>query len=278
MGIIDCERHLIRRIHYHPDIQILFCAFDLLRTWQFNNLSAPFWRIYWNANEGGEIFFRNRRYEMKPDTIFLIAPNTPFKSNNRAPIQHFYLHFTTAEPFASIQEQIFVIRENPEMDRLVHEICRMLEEKDIQEGHEAIFAIRTLSLAHLALTLIPSKLVRPMRGDARIERILEYINLRLDRKIPNSELAALANMHVNAFTRLFKRITGHSPQSYINRKRIERACVMLHNINVSIEDVADALGFCDRYHFSRVFKQIRGIGPATFQKTLILGEKNGDYD
>jgi transcriptional regulator GlxA family with amidase domain len=33
-----------------------------------------------------------------------------------------------------------------------------------------------------------------------------------------------------------------------------------------VEQIAEATGFWDRYHFSRVFKQVRGMGPAEFRR------------
>ncbi len=41
---------------------------------------------------------------------------------------------------------------------------------------------------------------------------------------------------------------------------------MLSHSEISIKDVAEATGFCDRYHFSRVFKQLRGVGPAEYRQ------------
>ena len=52
------------------------------------------------------------------------------------------------------------------------------------------------------------------------------------------------------------------------RQRVERACVLLHATGNSIEQIAEATGFCDRYHFTRVFTRLRGVSPAAFRKTL----------
>jgi transcriptional regulator GlxA family with amidase domain len=42
----------------------------------------------------------------------------------------------------------------------------------------------------------------------------------------------------------------------------------LHHSALSIEQIAERCGFCDRYHFSRVFQKHREMGPATFRRTL----------
>jgi transcriptional regulator GlxA family with amidase domain len=85
--------------------------------------------------------------------------------------------------------------------------------------------------------------------------------------VPNRALARLAGMNVNAFIRLFKSRTGFSLQAYSRTKRVERACDLLLHSDASLEQVAERSGFSDRYHFSRVFKKVRGISPARFRKT-----------
>ncbi len=81
----------------------------------------------------------------------------------------------------------------------------------------------------------------------------------------NRDLARELGMNVNAFTRRFRVATGHSPHQYRLRLRIERACSLLREGGLSIEAIAAETGFCDRFHFSRVFKRIMGMGPAQFR-------------
>jgi AraC-like DNA-binding protein len=53
------------------------------------------------------------------------------------------------------------------------------------------------------------------------------------------------------------------------RKRIDHSCMQLHFTELKLDQVARMAGFCDRYHFSRTFKRLRGIGPAAFRKQSI---------
>ncbi|MFH1022954.1 MAG: AraC family transcriptional regulator [Planctomycetota bacterium] len=39
-------------------------------------------------------------------------------------------------------------------------------------------------------------------------------------------------------------------------------------------ELASATGFCDRYHFSRVFRKLRGVSPARFRKRF-YGTRGG---
>ena len=62
-----------------------------------------------------------------------------------------------------------------------------------------------------------------------------------------------------------------SSDLFVRARRIELAGVLLHNSAKKIEEIAAATGFCDRYHFSRVFKRLRGMGPAEFRRRATYG-------
>jgi transcriptional regulator GlxA family with amidase domain len=79
-------------------------------------------------------------------------------------------------------------------------------------------------------------------------------------------------MNANAFIRLFKSQTGLTPQVCHTRHRIDYACELLHHTPMSVEQIADRTGYCDRAHFSRVFASIRGTGPAEFRRRGVAAE------
>jgi transcriptional regulator GlxA family with amidase domain len=59
---------------------------------------------------------------------------------------------------------------------------------------------------------------------------------------------------------------GQPPHIYGLHKRLDRASIMLRYSTASIKEIADATGFCDRYHFSKTFKQVFKINPSAFRR------------
>jgi len=78
-------------------------------------------------------------------------------------------------------------------------------------------------------------------------------------------LAHNACMATNAFARLFLHNTGYPPHRYILRRRLEKACVLLHHSTRTIDTIARECGFCDRYYFSKAFKKETGRSPAAYR-------------
>lgn len=40
----------------------------------------PYWRIYWNKNDGGELTHGEKIYIMNPESLYIIPPFTSFSS------------------------------------------------------------------------------------------------------------------------------------------------------------------------------------------------------
>lgn len=67
-------------------------------------------------------------------------------------------------------------------------------------------------------------------------------------------------------SRMFRRVTGLSPQEYYQRRRIQRACALLLDPANSATRVAFELGFADAAHFSRLFRRHMGLGPRDYRR------------
>ena len=122
-------------------------------------------------------------------------------------------------------------------------------------------------LVNAALAAIPDDYWGGRAADARIDEAVRM--LRRDAGADNAMLARAAGMNVNAFIRKFRQATGHSPHNYRLRLRVEQACAWLREGGMSIEAIAEATGFCDRYHFSRVFKRVLEMTPAEFRRRSV---------
>jgi AraC-like DNA-binding protein len=67
--------------------------------------------------------------------------------------------------------------------------------------------------------------------------------------------------------RLFRRFDRQSPYQYLLRLKMTHAAERLLAPDSSVKQVADLLGFDDRFHFSRVFKRVIGVSPGQYART-----------
>ena len=78
-------------------------------------------------------------------------------------------------------------------------------------------------------------------------------------------LAATLAMPLRTFRRRFKVSFGMSPQQWLIRQRIEKACTLLRTTNLSLCELAVELGFAHQAHFSEAFVRATGLTPGRFR-------------
>lgn len=79
-------------------------------------------------------------------------------------------------------------------------------------------------------------------------------------------IADYLNIERTYLYRLFKDITGSSPQEYLLDYRIRRACTLLKETGLPVNDIARSVGYDDALYFSRLFKQRKGRTPTQYRR------------
>lgn len=100
----------------------------------------------------------------------------------------------------------------------------------------------------------------------RINRVLDYIELNIDKKIDLDTLAGVACFSKYHFHRIFNSFTDETLYSFINRIRLERAAALLLNSKTNITNIAFSTGFNDSATFSRAFKKQFKISAQEWRK------------
>ena len=284
---------IIQSFH-NVNLQIHCCRYWWIKNWEHKELAFPFWRIYNNVQKGGFMEYKHQVYEMKPDKLYLIAPNTNYSSrlhDNLIPengydltggrisetpkaklkeltrngaVEHLFIHFTLGYPYDNVSPGIYIFQMNKHLDDKIKLLRNYLTKHVAKFDFTISLTIQSL-ICELLLSMDEEKWKNPIR-DVRIARVINHIESSISEDFTNESLASIANMATNAFSRLFKDYTGSTLQNYIKKKRINKASLLLLHSNISIDEIAEQTGFANRYHFTRIFSKIRGHSPAKYRK------------
>ncbi|MCX6309203.1 MAG: AraC family transcriptional regulator [Bacteroidia bacterium] len=99
----------------------------------------------------------------------------------------------------------------------------------------------------------------------RIQTIHEYLMKNYRESIDLKQIAALVSMAEGSLCRFFKLHVGVTIFEYLNQLKIEFACKLLMDENLSILDVAIDSGFNNLSHFNKQFKGITGRTPKDYR-------------
>lgn len=86
------------------------------------------------------------------------------------------------------------------------------------------------------------------------------------------DVAFKAGYSTDHFTRTFKKIMGVNPQLFLVNARLSKAKSILLDSGLTIKEIADQLGYCNAYFFSRQFKKITGYTPSEFRRHFARSE------
>lgn len=98
--------------------------------------------------------------------------------------------------------------------------------------------------------------------DHRMEAIRKTLDEDPESQVTIPELAKQAGLSEGHFSRRFKKHVGISPKGYQHQICMRHAHFMLQEEDLSVQEVADRLGYSDAFVFSRQFKKTWGVSPS----------------
>lgn len=105
----------------------------------------------------------------------------------------------------------------------------------------------------------------------RVQQIIDYINRNYMKELTLDQLSNDLFFSKYYLSRVFKEVSGMTIFEYVNKVRVNQAKMLfLMNRNLRITDVCFKVGFSQPTHFSRVFKQIVGVSPESYRKSIEL--------
>ncbi len=102
-------------------------------------------------------------------------------------------------------------------------------------------------------------------ADELIAEIQFWLRTHLNTELTLTEIAEQFGMSQRSFTRRFKAATGIRATQYWQQLRIETAKELLASSNLTIQEVADQVGYQDQGHLTRLFKQDLNLTPKAYR-------------
>ena len=102
------------------------------------------------------------------------------------------------------------------------------------------------------------------------EQFMIKLNEMIDQNLSQPDLdvkfltAQMAMSRTSLYNKI-KELTGMGANDYINRRRIDKAIILLIQSDMSITEISEQVGFTYQRYFSTLFKEMKGMTPSQFR-------------
>ena len=256
--------------HYHPEYEIVMVT-----------------------ESTGKRFIGDHISEFKPGNLALLGPNIPHtyrneekyynkKSSLRAKsvVIHFseaslgkdFLYLPEAKPIRQLLQKSL---QGLDIGGQTHteaskKLTAIVEQKGLRRWH---------SLVEILILLAESKNLNPItstpqigyneKETARLCQVFDWITINYSSAIKLSDVAKIAGMNENAFSRFFSQRTRKTFSGFVQEMRLHKAARLLVEDEISVTAICYDCGYNNISNFNRQFLNYYNINPLSYKKTFL---------
>lgn len=131
-----------------------------------------------------------------------------------------------------------------------------------------VLELLALEVGQFSTSPIANDTLRPDEVN-KLHQLRAYLDTNFLTELSLAQLSRVCLLNEFKVKKGFKQLFGTTVFSYVRTLRMEYAGRLLRNCAVSIDDVADALGYEHAQHFSIAFKKYTGVTPSQYQRGTV---------
>ena len=177
--------------------------------------------------------------------------------------------FVFARTFYSNIEVLCINNSQVPMEELLDECIPMFSKHIMKKFgiYSEIHVTRTFaSLSEIVKYNLQEPVSTDSKSEEIIEKALRYMRHHYFREITLEDVAKYINRSKEYFCSYYKRNTGENFLDTLTRHRIEMSKKLLTNTTLTINQVAESVGYKSSSYFHKTFKNLCGLPPSEYRK------------
>ena len=210
-------------------------------------------------------------FSIQPGCLFLIRPSevVSYISDKADPWEYYWVGFNGTEahrlinltPF-SFEERVLCLKE----ENLRSLLVKIYDSRGNSSANEAKMLGYLYQFLGILIEKSEESQTKKTPTKQYLEQAIKFISRNYSNEISIEDVAKSVRISPSHLYRIFSSELGIPPAQFLIRYRINQACSILKNSDLSIGEVAVSTGFSDPLYFSRTFKKIKGMSPRAYMK------------
>jgi AraC-like DNA-binding protein len=245
-------------------------------SWDRGRILSDYTLVFISKGEG---FFESLQVPLKKineGTCFFLYPGIwhRYKPNPNLGWEEYWVSFKGSYPddlmlkdFFSFEEPIVEIGFNEYFLDLFHRLIETVKSAD--PGYQQVIPGITLEI--LGIVNAISKFKKENINDHTIRLISKakfLLQEAIEYPIKIEDMAKDLPMGYSKFRKVFKQVTGLSPNQYYLEIRLNKAKALLISTDLSLVKISHLTGFETPFYFSTYFKKKYGMPPIVFRRSI----------
>lgn len=241
----------------------------------------------------GTLEINKKKYELGAGDVFYIPPKVEawYESDKDDPWCYTWVGFVGMKAEECTSQAGFSLKNPVRKINCVDEVGQYIEQ--MLEAYQLSYSneLKRNGLLHLVMSAFVEDYCQnnaalgvaathPYPGAVYVKHAVEYMTYHYDEKLKINDLADFIGINRSYLTSSFKKHMGGSLQEFLINLRVEKAKSLLKKTDMSINAVANAVGYPDQLAFSKVFKQHCGMSPRMYKEEkseLVIKKEKYEY-
>ena len=235
--------------------------------WKGRQVCSPYSRLYLIAGGDGWISQNDKQVRLQSEYAYFIPAGLTFDYGCDTMIEKLYFHIHLIKPdgYDLVQNAAHIAACPMEAGWLAHTMAIYQSSRwmDAVALQRCLYDVLVPLLEQYPAQNQPIPLYSNLT-----EQAMQYVQQHLSAHLPVHDMAAALFVSESTLTRTFRHETGRTIRQYAEDMLMTTAQKLLSETDRSLGDISEALGFRDRFYFSRRFRQRFNEPPSEYRKRL----------
>lgn len=224
----------------------------------------------------GEYYLNGKKYALNKGDMFMLPEGQLcfYRADENEPYEYFYVSFNGAAAKELLNrcglkvDSPIIHYDSEVIEKIMRRIYELTHKTDFTSRIESLSAFYAL-LAEM-LSKLP-KNNEPFKTDAEryVARAKAFIGERFSLGVTTKDISSELSLNRSYLSTVFKAVSGVGLIDYIIQVKLSAAISLLEKTNMSVAEIAEAVGFSGQQNFYVRFKAKMGVSPSEYRKQKV---------